>query len=167
MTNTGRTFQSPLQFLRELGWMLFHPLSIVRMLIGKRVDPRLRERVMLAVTEVNRCTFCAWAHTRMALKEGVPREEVDSLIGGSLDGVPPEHATAVLYAQHWADTGGRPDAGARARFEAAHDAETVRGLDTAMRFIRFCNYFGVLAERVLLRVSFGRVRLVFPAKRVS
>lgn len=166
MKTAGRTFESPLQFLRELGWIVFHPVTIVRLLAGKRLDPLLRERVMLAVTEVNRCTFCAWAHTRAALKEGVPREEVDALIGGSLDGVPPEHVIAVLFAQHWAETAGRPDADARARFEAAYGAETVRGLDTAMRFIRFCNYFGVLAERVLLSVSFGRVRLTFPGKRV-
>ncbi len=120
---------------------------------------------MLAVTEVNRCSLCAWAHTRMALKEGLAREEVRALLHGVLDGAPPEEHTAILFAQHWADTGGKPDADARVHFEAAYDKQTVAALDLAMRFIRFWNYCGVACERFASWVSFGHLRASFPAKK--
>ncbi len=161
----GRTFASPEQFVRESLYLCVHPLAIVRMFRGRSLDPRLRERVMLAVTEVNRCSLCAWAHTRMALQEGLDRDEVNALLHGALDGVPPEEHTAILYAQHWADTGGRPEADARVHFEAAYDRQTVAALDFTMRFIRFWNYCGVAVEKFLSWITFGRLRTSFPANK--
>ncbi|MFP4499404.1 MAG: carboxymuconolactone decarboxylase family protein [Candidatus Hydrogenedentota bacterium] len=162
---TGRTFVSPEQFLREFLHLCMHPRGIVRLMRGKSLDPCLRERVMLAVTEVNRCSLCAWAHTRMALQEGLDRDEVNALLHGTMHGVPPEQHTATLFAQHWADTGGKPDADARVHFEAAYDKQTVAALDLAMRFIRFWNYCGVACERFVSWVSFGRFQTSFPAKK--
>lgn len=156
--NQGHTFQSFGQFLRELGWMLTHPYLISGLLRGKRIDPQFRERLMLAVTEVNRCSLCAWAHTRMALAEGLAKDEVKGLLQGSLDEVPPEQRTAILFAQHWADTEGKVDGDARVHFEAAYDKATLRALDATMRFIRFWNYSGVFCERILATLSLGRLR---------
>lgn len=156
--NHGHSFRSPGQFFRELCWSISHPLLILGILRGKKLDAQFRERVMLAVTEVNRCTICAWAHTRVALSEGLSKSEVQTLLQGALDNVPPEQHTAILFAQHWADTRGEVDADARVHFEAAYDQDTLRALDATMRFIRFNNYCGVFAERILGWLSLGRLR---------
>ena len=156
--NQGRTFQSLGQFFRELGWLLVHPVLLFGILTGRKIDGAFRERVILAVTEVNRCSLCAWAHSRAALGEGMTKDEVKLLLQGALDSVPPEQRTAVLFAQHWADTGGHVDGDARVHFEAAYDKKTVSALDGTMRFIRFCNYSGVLFERLLTCLSLGRLR---------
>jgi len=34
---------------------------------GESLDKKFRERMMLAVTEVNGCRYCRYAHTRIAL----------------------------------------------------------------------------------------------------
>ncbi|MGM0384652.1 MAG: carboxymuconolactone decarboxylase family protein [Actinomycetota bacterium] len=44
------------------------------------MDGRAVERIMLAVTEVNGCPACSWAHTRMALREGMSGEEISALM---------------------------------------------------------------------------------------
>ena len=42
-----------------------------------RLDPRLREEVMVAVAEANSCRLCTMAHRRWALAEGVPASMYD------------------------------------------------------------------------------------------
>ena len=66
---------------------------------------------MLAVTEVNGCRYCAYAHARIALAAGVTRADVDALAEETSRVSPPEQIPALLYAQHWAETGATPDPG--------------------------------------------------------
>jgi AhpD family alkylhydroperoxidase len=46
-----------------------------------RLDPRLREEVMLAVAQANACDLCSLAHRRWALAEGVTDEELAAIEG--------------------------------------------------------------------------------------
>src|SRR5947209_15714630 len=46
--------------MAELGRTL--PGLVRSYLPGQALDPRTRERVILAVTEVNGCRYCAWIH---------------------------------------------------------------------------------------------------------
>src|SRR6266513_725072 len=46
--------------MAELGKTL--PGLLRSYLPGQALDPRTRERVILAVTEVNGCRYCAWIH---------------------------------------------------------------------------------------------------------
>jgi AhpD family alkylhydroperoxidase len=46
-----------------------------------RLDPRLREEVMLAVAQANACDLCTLAHRRWALGEGVTDEELAAIEG--------------------------------------------------------------------------------------
>ena len=40
------------------------------------LDQAFKERIMLAVTEVNGCAMCSYAHTQMALEAGLSSEDV-------------------------------------------------------------------------------------------
>ena len=61
------------------------------------------ERLMLAVTAVNKCPMCSYAHTEIALKSGMAKEEIENLLGGSYTDCPPEEGGAILFAQHYAE----------------------------------------------------------------
>ena len=74
-----------------------------------RCDRQSAERIMLAVTEVNGCELCSYAHTRMALDAGVSDAEVSALLGGVTTGVPDDQLAGIAFAQHYADTRGHPD----------------------------------------------------------
>lgn len=67
------------------------------------------ERLQLAVTEVNGCAACSYAHTSMALKMGMDAEEISSMLSGSSAFVNPEEAKAILFAQHFAVKRGKPE----------------------------------------------------------
>lgn len=61
---------------------------------------------MLAVTEVNGCALCSYAHAKMALELGLEQEEITSFLSGSGTSVAPEEARAILFAQSYADDRG-------------------------------------------------------------
>lgn len=98
-------------FLRVPGAMA----KLIRNKRTKLLSDQFVERLQLAVTEVNGCPACSYAHTLMALKQGMSNEEIDSFLSGDGRFVRPEEAKAILFAQHYADTGCRPE-------QAAYDA---------------------------------------------
>ncbi|MDD2411595.1 MAG: carboxymuconolactone decarboxylase family protein [Bacteroidales bacterium] len=75
---------------------------------SKLVDPHFVERLQLSVTEVNGCPACSYQHTKMALKQGMSNEEISSFLVGDDNFIKPEEATAIIFAQHFADLRGFP-----------------------------------------------------------
>lgn len=90
---------------------MYIPRAVAK-LIGnsksKLVDNDLLKRLQLAVTEVNGCPACSYAHTKMALRQGMSGEEISSLLSGEDHLIKPEEAKAIMFAQHFADTRGYP-----------------------------------------------------------
>lgn len=66
---------------------------------GDLISEGLRERLMLAVTEVNGCRYCSFGHARAALAAGLTQDEVTSLLEGDLAGMGPCRC-AITVAQH-------------------------------------------------------------------
>ncbi|MBN2780413.1 MAG: carboxymuconolactone decarboxylase family protein [Candidatus Marinimicrobia bacterium] len=87
------------------------PGAAFRMVGNKRkklVDKNFIERLHLAVTEVNGCAACSYAHTYLALKQGMSIEEINSFLSGDGNFLKPEETKAIIFAQHVADTRGFP-----------------------------------------------------------
>lgn len=151
-----RTFSGPLVFLRDLSYLILRLPALMRVLRKGALAPAFRERLCLAVTRVNQCRYCTRAHTRMALAGGIPREEIETIMHGEFGHCPPEELTAMLYAVHWAETDGHPDAPARTRLLEAYPAALVREMDLVLHMIRMGNYTGNAVDAVLYKISFGR-----------
>ena len=62
------------------------------------LDRRLRERVMVAVSQVNACSECARVHRRWARRAGVSLAELEALRVGDLERLDPRSRAAVSYA---------------------------------------------------------------------
>lgn len=123
---------------------------------GKLIDAAFRERLMLAVTAVNGCRYCSYLHARRALVEGMSSEEVEALRSGELANSPPEELPALLYAQHWAETRGKPDPAARRRVIEQYGREKVDAVELTLQMIQMGNLLGNTLDYMLYRVSFGR-----------
>jgi AhpD family alkylhydroperoxidase len=88
------------------------PGASAKLIKNKRkqlISKQFIERLQLAVTEVNACAACSYAHTSMALKMGINAEEISSMLSGSIDFIIPEEAKAILFAQHFAEKRGKPE----------------------------------------------------------
>ncbi|HEO69847.1 MAG TPA: carboxymuconolactone decarboxylase family protein [Candidatus Hydrogenedentes bacterium] len=154
---TRRRYRHPGQFLGDQLYLVRHARTCWRLSHGRGIAPAFRERLMLAVTQVNGCRYCSFAHSRRALKEGLSQREIEALLQGSLDDVPEAERTAVLYAQHWAETEGHPDPQAHERLIGEYGAEMAAYITAALRTIRMGNLTGNTLDWLLWRLSFGRL----------
>jgi len=157
---TTSTFQRRTIGIRE---MLRDTLALVqdreqirKAMRNSALSGAFRERLMLAVTAVNQCRYCSYAHSRMALTAGLSEQEISELCGGVYDSCPPEELPAVLYAEHWAENDGKPDAAARSSVIELYGEPLVEQMEIVLRMIRMGNMMGNAWDHFLYRVSFGR-----------
>jgi len=110
---------------------------------GEMTTPFM-ERVMLAVTEVNGCALCSYYHTRVSLENGMSAEEIKGMLGGEFADVPEVELPAVLFAQHYADTRGKPSKQAWERILVVYGETGAYGILAATRMIMMGNVFGIV-----------------------
>ena len=79
-----RRFYSVGEATRDLTNVVLRGPLLARAYTGG-LDRRLRERVMVAVSQVNACSECARVHQRWALRSGVSPTELEALRVGDLD----------------------------------------------------------------------------------
>jgi AhpD family alkylhydroperoxidase len=152
-----RIYRSSGAFFKDLRGIMSRRREIRSLMQGKIIGPAFRERLMLVVTHVNECRYCSYAHAKGALSEGISEEEIEALGHGIFEGSPAEEVLALLYAQHWAETDGEPEAEARVRVVTQYGEEVVEAIELALQMIRMGNLSGNTFDYILYRVSFGRL----------
>jgi len=105
----SRRIYDPGSVRRDLREILTHFDEFRAAVRSKRISKAFAERIMLAVSAVNGCRYCSYGHVRSALKYGVSSEEVDLLLRGEVGHVASDEVPALLFAQHYAESGGHPD----------------------------------------------------------
>lgn len=87
------------------------PTIITKLKYNKKknlISKEFIERLQLAVTQVNGCAAYSYAHTHMALKQGMSQEEIESFLEADGKHIKEEEVKAIIFAQHFADTRGFP-----------------------------------------------------------
>ena len=108
----GAEYKRKFNFSELYRSYLYVPRAIRKLRQNKKeglISQQFIERMQLAVTEVNGCAACSYAHTTFALREGMSNEEISSFLGGDDDYIQPEEAKAIIFAQHFADSRGYPE----------------------------------------------------------
>jgi len=118
-----------------------------------KLSSSLMEKVMLAVTGVNRCKYCSYRHTRSALEEGIDPEEIKYLLEGEIGNISEDEAIAITFAQHWADTTGKVSAAARVRVVDYYGEGKTRYIEAHIRAVYFGNMASNTKERAALRID--------------
>lgn len=124
---------------------------------GARLSRAMTERLMLVVTSVNRCRYCASFHTEVARLSGLSAEEIALLLEGSTHGAPAAELPALLYARHWAEAGGKTPSELRAELEAHYEADVAVAIERTLRTIWIGNLLGNSWDALLFRLSGGRL----------
>jgi len=152
-----RFYHSLREIIADTKKIFSQKVQIKPLMRGERIADAFRERIMLAVTEVNGCRYCQYAHAKMALEAGLSQREIDDLSTGIFHNCPPEEVPALLYGQHWAEKNGQPDPETRQEVVNIYDETMVEAMELAMRMIRMGNLLGNTWDYVLFRLSFGRL----------
>ncbi|AFM13136.1 alkylhydroperoxidase like protein, AhpD family [Turneriella parva DSM 21527] len=117
-----------------------------------RISPAFRERILLAVTSVNRCRYCQWVHSDLAAANGISGEQIASLLGSSTESVPEEEKVALLYALHYAETNRNPAPMHRQQLIDTYGAETAQDIENWIQLIFFSNLSGNTFDAFLSRL---------------
>ncbi len=152
-----RTYSGLTEYLVDVAFLLRNMPTAAGLMVRRRVSRAFRERLMLSVISVYGCRYCNWFHTGEALRAGVNQEEITRLLEGSVDHCPDDEAVALLYAQHWADSNCRPNPEAVERLEQVYGPDMARDIHVVLRMIRMGNLTGNTWDRLVSRLSFGRL----------
>lgn len=120
---------------------------------NNQISSQFKERIMLAVTEVNGCEICSYGHTKFALEEGMSNEEIKSILTGNLEKIPSDEMPAILFAQHYADTKGHPTKEAWNRIVLEYGEEKALGILGAIRMIMVGNAYGIAISALKNRIK--------------
>ena len=122
-----------------------------------RISRAFSEKIMMAVTHVNGCRYCSYAHTRMALQAGVSEIELRDLLTSELNHLPEDELVALLFAQHYAEQADHYDAAAWQRLQDTYGADAASDILTHIRVITFANLYGNTFDALLERLRFRPV----------
>lgn len=145
--NVEPKFGKKLYSVKESYWIFYKGIrSMKYMFKAKRnneLSPQFIERIMLAVTEVNGCAICSYAHTKKALESGMSNEEIQKMLSGIIDDVPASEVAAVMFAQHYADTRGNPTRESWQRIVEIYGISKAKGILGSIRTIMIGNAYGI------------------------
>jgi len=127
------------EYFQNFGRVFRAMSSISRTPAENRISPELSEKLMLAVSGVNKCVNCSYLHTRTALEKGVSMDEIRQLLSGEYRGASPEEIQAVLFAQHFAETKGNVSPEAEARVVESLGAGKTAHLSAYLLSVLFGN----------------------------
>ena len=125
----------------------------------QRISRQFTERIMMAVTEVNGCRYCSYFHTQVSLRAGMHKEEIQRILSGDFDSAPQEELAALYFAQHYADSGGRPNSDAVQCLRDAYGEAGAKAILAYIRAIMVGNAWGNMFDAFRVRLSGNPVKL--------
>ncbi|GJM42654.1 MAG: hypothetical protein DHS20C20_29360 [Ardenticatenaceae bacterium] len=151
-----RIYSSLGEMTADLIWPLRHRTQLRQAMRSGLVSAQFRERLMMAVTAVNQCRYCAFYHARESARVGLPQNEIRGLLSGELALAPEEELPALLFAQHYAEQNGRPDPVTRHSLQTTYGSARAEAIETVLRLIRMGNLLGNSTDWLLFKISYGR-----------
>ncbi|NCB00308.1 MAG: carboxymuconolactone decarboxylase family protein [Clostridia bacterium] len=139
------------EFYQATVWAIRSLKHLVAARRHKLLSAHQIERIMLAVTEVNGCEVCSYAHTQMALEQGMSSEEIRNILAGDTSDLPESDAVAVFFAQHYADQRGKPSAESWQRLIDQYGEASARGILAAARIMTVANIHGIAISALARR----------------
>ena len=152
-----RIYGSLKEMAADLVWPLQNRARLRQAMRSGLVSVQFRERLMMAVTAVNQCRYCATFHSHESARVGLPQNEIRALLAGELALAPEEELPALLFAQHYAEQNGRPDPVTRQSLQTTYGPARAEAIETVLRLIRTGNLLGNTGDWLLFRLSFGRL----------
>jgi AhpD family alkylhydroperoxidase len=129
---------------------------LIEAALKRKISASLREKIFLAVSSVNDCRYCKWAHSHWAMAQGVALEEVNEILGHqseALEAKDADEAAAILFAQHYAEHLDQIDPESIENLRKHYSDDQVAEIIAYVRFITFTNLTGNTVD-----VFFDRIR---------
>ena len=139
------------QWLQGWLWILAH-VRHVWAVVFHQLDPALRESVMIAVSEVNACRWCSYAHQTWGREVGLDEADVARLADGEVALSDSRQAAAVAYAQERAEAAFAPvPEHLIVRLRTVFDEQDADRVEVVARLMHQANMAGNSVDALLAR----------------
>lgn len=122
----------------------------------KLMNKKLKERIMLSITEVNGCTLCSFVHTKVALGAGMSKEDIKAILDGNHNTIPVEDAVAVMFSQEFAYSKENPSSESINRLVSEYGIQKAELVLAASNVITMTNGMGIAMGMLVKRIRFKR-----------
>lgn len=128
--------------------------ALIASLFHRRISRTFESKIMLTVTAVNGCTYCAWFHSKAALNAGLDHNEVKRLLSRQLNQqIEDKELVALNFAVHYAATDQKPDQGLLNNLFEVYGEKTANDILLRLRLIYFGNLCGNTFKAFLSRLK--------------
>ncbi|MHA1821944.1 MAG: carboxymuconolactone decarboxylase family protein [Promethearchaeota archaeon] len=91
-------------FISDVSIAIRNMPAFIKSLKSKKISPSFAEKIMMAVTAVNKCPYCSWFHTKTALTAGCTPEEIRQIMSFEFNSCADDEMVALVFAQHYAES---------------------------------------------------------------
>ncbi|MBL7006670.1 MAG: carboxymuconolactone decarboxylase family protein [Spirochaetia bacterium] len=140
-------------FIYHLDLLISNAAAIKRSKKNSDIQIKFIERIMLAVTQVNGCRLCSYAHTKIALESGLARNEISALLSGDLQTAPEYEHKALLFSQYYAETNGHPEKTEWCELVKSYGKQNAEAILVNIRIIMFGNIYGNTMDAFMHRLK--------------
>jgi AhpD family alkylhydroperoxidase len=149
----SKRIHTVIDFLYHLDLLISHPAARKRAKKNSDIHIKFIERIMLAVTQVNGCRLCSYAHTKMALENGLEQKEISALLSGNLQTAPTAEHKALLFSQYYAETNGHPEKTEWCELVKTYGKQNAEAILVNIRIIMFGNIYGNTMDAFMHRLK--------------
>jgi len=153
MNGFRKRFYTLRTFFGDLRDLVAHIPALISTIRNKRVSRLFAEKIMLSIASVNECSYCSYLHTKTALKGGVSEKEINKLLTQEIGAFPEDESVAIAFAQHYAETGRKPDPEAERRFRNYYGSKVSLDIVNYIRIVNFFTMTGNTACAFLSRLQ--------------
>jgi len=82
-------------------------------------------------------------HTKIALEAGMDNEEIEKMLSGTFENIPEDELAAIMFAQHYADSKGKPSEKSWKRITTFYGESKTLGILGAIRMIMMGNIYAI------------------------
>ncbi len=140
-------------FIYHLDKLISRPDAIRRARKNSDIHIKFIERIMLAVTQVNGCRLCSYAHTKIALESGLAQNEISALLSGDFQSAPEYEHRALLFSQYYAETNGHPEQTEWCELVNTYGKQNAEAILVNIRIIMFGNIYGNTMDAFMHRLT--------------
>lgn len=153
MNGFDKRFYTMGKFGRDFLSFIRHIPDLIDSVGSRRISHKFAEEIMMVVTQVNGCRYCSYVHSKSALMSGVSEKELLKLLELQCNDFPEEEAVALTFAQHYAESGRKPDPEVEKRFRDYYGLHASQDIMNYIRVITMANLAGNTVDAFLSRLK--------------
>jgi AhpD family alkylhydroperoxidase len=141
------------EFIYHLDMLFSNPEAKKMAKNNSDINKKFVERIILAVTQVNGCRLCSYAHTKIALESGLDKNEILTLLSGDLQTAPDCEHRALLFSQYYAETNGHPEKSEWCELVKTYGKQNAEAIVVNIRNIMIGNIYGNTMDAFMHRMK--------------